>query len=231
MRVKTTFKRFKFDFYPTPPSCVSAIYTHLNTVEPNAFKGVKVLDAGAGTGIWGQVLKKKFPKNKYQLWGIDIQTMPKPDAYDYWITKTDFLSEYRHMLFTLGSFGLVVSNPPYKYGEEFVRKSLDLTRTGGYVIMLVRLAFLESIKRGTGLFEEYPPVRVSVLCRRPSFHLDKKTGSDAYMAITWQKGAHRTTAIDWLNWDYNSYWDGMREEAIEHLKNLGVLDEHLESKK
>ena len=37
MQVKTTYKRFNFDFYPTPPSCVEAIYKHIdkNMIVPN----------------------------------------------------------------------------------------------------------------------------------------------------------------------------------------------------
>ena len=231
MQVKTTFQRFKFDFYPTPPSCISAIYQHLSAKDPDILSCGNVLDAGAGTGMWGIVLKKLYPKKKYVLWGLDIQHLPKPNKYDYWLSGFDFLSELgNNPILAERKFQLVVSNPPYKYAEEFVRKSLSLTNYGGYVIMLVRLAFLESIKRGNGLHNEYPPRYVSVLSRRPSFHLDKKTGSDAYMAIVWQKGVYGETKLDWITWDYEDYWNELREEGRQHLVDLGVFDEHLESK-
>jgi len=232
--VKTTFKRFKFDFYPTPPSCVSAIFDDFKKRQPHFLTGwwdgkFKVLDAGAGTGIWGKVLKKKFPNLQFQLWGVDIQNLPNPKEYDYWLTNHDFLSEQGHLLITEDSYDMVMGNPPYKYAEEFVRKSLDLTKDGGYVIMLVRLAFLESIKRGTGLFKEVPPLYVSVLSRRPSFHQDGKTGSLAYCVVVWKKGTNSKTELAWLNWNYDSNWDYLRIEARQHLEKLGVFDEHLES--
>ena len=243
MVVKTTYKRFKHDYYPTPPSCVSAIlqksyseHNYIFTPERDNRTGVrevyKALDVGAGTGIWGKVLKKTFPKLPIQLWGLDIQPFPKPAEYDYWLSGTDFLSEQRNLLLTDDSFDLVMGNPPFKHAEKFVRRSLDLTKYGGYVIMLTRLAFLESIGRATGLFEEHPPATVTVLARRPSFHLDRKTGSLAYCATVWQKGIHDAiTELNWLNWNYDDKWEGIRQEAREHLIELGAFDEHLESKK
>lgn len=228
-RVKTTYKRFKYDFYPTPPSCVSAVYDHFDISNKGLYKS-KVLDAGAGTGVWGSVLKRKFPEANIKLLGVELQEIPKPALYDYWASNVDFLAELGnpHRVI-LDNFDFIVSNPPFKHAEEFVRRSLSLTNHGGYVIVLVRLAFLESIKRGTGLFQEYPPLRVSVLSRRPSFHLDGKTGSLAYMVGLWRKGVVKKTKLDWLNWNYEESWEGVRQEARNHLENLGVLDEHLES--
>jgi len=242
MIVKTTYKRFKHDYYPTPPSCVDAILRHtdenLNYVftpirnNRGGMSKYKVLDVGAGTGIWGKVLKRQLPRLPIQLWGLDIQPFPKPPEYNYWLSSVDFLSEQGNLLLTDASFDLIMGNPPYKFAEKFVRKSLDLTKHGGYVIMLTRLAFLESIGRATGLFEEFPPAMVTVLARRPSFHLDKKTGSLAYCAIVWQAGIHDAfTELNWLNWDYEDKWEGIRQEAREHLIDIGAFDEHLESKK
>jgi len=235
MTIKTTYKRFSHDYYPTPPSCVSAILEnarqhHQYILTPLTGQKLKVLDVGAGTGIWGKVLKHQLPKfQNLQIWGVDIQDFPKPVEYDYWI-RQDFLSEQGNLLMNKETFNLVMGNPPYKFAEQFVRKSLDLTKRGGYVIMLTRLAFLESIGRATGLFNEYIPECVTVLARRPSFHLDKKTGSLAYCVVTWKKDSYCDTQLDWLNWDYDDKWEGIRKEAREHLIKIGAFDEHLESK-
>ena len=240
MTVKTTYKRFKHDYYPTPPSCVDAIFRHvdenLNYVfipvrQMGGISKYKALDVGAGTGIWGKVLKRQLFRIPIQLWGVDIQHFPKPPEYDYWLSGTDFLSEQGNLLLISDTFDLVMGNPPYKYTEKFIKKSLDLTRYGGYVIMLTRLSFLESIGRATGLFEEFPPAIVTVLARRPSFHLSKKTGSQAYCSIVWQKGIHDAiTELNWLNWEYSDRWEDIKQEAREHLIKLGVFNEHLESK-
>jgi len=237
MVVKTTYKRFKHDYYPTPPSCVDAILDnadrhHRYMFTPLTGQKLKVMDAGAGTGIWGKVLRHQHLKNKsLQLWGVDIQSFPHPSEYDYWLSNVDFLSEQGNLLITDKSFDVVMGNPPYKFAEKFVKRSLDLTKRGGYVIMLTRLSFLESIGRATGLFDYYTPARVTVLARRPSFHLDRKTGSLAYCVITWQKDSYDETHLDWLLWNYDDKWDGVRREAREHLIELGAFDEHLESKK
>lgn len=238
MVIKTTYKRFKHDYYPTPPSCVDAIFIHAYKKLNYVFSVLRnrhgevlpytVLDVGAGTGIWGKVLKAQLPTLPMQLWGVDIQPFPQPAEYDQWLSHTDFLSEQGNLP---ANFDLVMGNPPYRDTEKFVRKSLDLTKYGGYVIMLTRLAFLESIGRATGLFEEYPPAMVTVLARRPSFHLDKKTGSLAYCYMVWQKGIYDAVSeLDWLNWNYDDKWEGIREEARKHLIDIGAFDEHLESK-
>jgi len=230
-------KRFKFDFYPTPPSCVSAIfknaeYHHQYIFKPMTGKNLNVLDTGAGTGIWGKVLRQQLPvHSRLQLWGIDLQKFEKPPEYDYWLSGIDFLSEQGNLLLTEKSFDVVMGNPPYKHAEEFIKRSLDLTKRGGYVIMLTRLSFLESIGRATGLFDYYTPQRVTVLARRPSFHLDRKTGSRAFCVLTWKKNEYDTTELDWMLWNYEDRWDGVRREAREHLIDLGAFNEHLESKK
>ena len=52
--------------------------------------------------------------------------------------------------------GDIVSNPPYKIAERFIRKALDTVTDGRKVCMFLKLTFLESKSRKQ-LFEQYPP--------------------------------------------------------------------------
>jgi len=52
--------------------------------------------------------------------------------------------------------GDIVTNPPYKFAQEFVENALKRVDTGRYVCMFLRVLFLESQSRKQ-LFVEQPP--------------------------------------------------------------------------
>lgn len=93
----------------------------------------------------------------------------------------------------------MIGNPPYRLAEEAVRWGLTHLRFGGAVVMLLRLAFLEGQARGRGLWREFPPSRVRVLTRRPSFTGNGKTDATAYAIFEWA-GSPKATTLDWLDW-------------------------------
>lgn len=53
-------------------------------------------------------------------------------------------------------YGDIVTNPPYKYAQEFVEHSLELVPEGSKVCMFLKLQFLEG-KQRKSFFEEHPP--------------------------------------------------------------------------
>lgn len=53
--------------------------------------------------------------------------------------------------------GDIITNPPYKYAQEFVEHALELIPNGHKVAMFLKLTFLES-KNRRSLFESNPPV-------------------------------------------------------------------------
>ena len=52
--------------------------------------------------------------------------------------------------------GNIVTNPPYKYAQEFVEKALSIIPEGKKVAMFLKLTFLEGKARRT-LFRSTPP--------------------------------------------------------------------------
>jgi len=132
-------------------------------------------------------------------YGVDIHKYETEDIYDK-VMVEDFLSND----FIPGKgYDLVYGNPPYLHAEEFVRQGLKVSRN---VYFLLRLAFLESKKRHFGLFTEFPPKRVYVLSRRPSFFSTKDKGktTDAisYAMFYWRKEYEGKPELDWLYWNY-----------------------------
>lgn len=57
--------------------------------------------------------------------------------------------------------GDILTNPPYKYAKEFVEKSLQLIDKDNYVIMYLKIQFLEGQKRRK-LFNKFPPIYIYI---------------------------------------------------------------------
>jgi hypothetical protein len=99
--------------------------------------------------------------------------------------------------------GDIITNPPYKYATEFVKKALDITSDGSKVAMLLKLTFLEGIKRRK-LFDDNPPKTVYVFSKRIKCAINgdfEHTGQSAmaYAWFVWQKGYKGDTVIKWVN--------------------------------
>jgi hypothetical protein len=157
-----------------------------------------IVDPCAGTGVWGVAARKRWPLA--EISGNDIRDVPKPPDYNQWIPCWNFLTQA-----VGGLADLVMMNPPYKDAEAFVRKGIKFCNTGGYVVALLRLAFLEGQARGRGLYLETPPQSVHVLVSRPSFMPEGhekagKTDATAYAIFIWQEGWQGQTKLGWLDW-------------------------------
>lgn len=103
----------------------------------------------------------------------------------------------------LGKFyGDIVTNPPYKYAQEFVEKSIELVPHGCKVAMFLKLTFLEG-KRRKEFYKKYPPIRVYVLSERKDCYKNgdftaKGSKAVAYAWFVWQKGFQGDPIIKWL---------------------------------
>jgi len=102
--------------------------------------------------------------------------------------------------------GDIVTNPPYKYAQEFIEKGLSLIPDGYKVAMFLKVQFLEGKKRKE-LFEKYPPKTVYVsssriMCaKNADFEgMHKGCGSAvAYAWYVWEKGYAGETVLKWIN--------------------------------
>jgi hypothetical protein len=96
----------------------------------------------------------------------------------------------------------IITNPPYKIANEFVTHALNLAPK---VYLLLRLAFLESIKR-TDILEHRGLARVHIFRRRlPMMHRDGWAGPRASSAIpfgwfVWSADHRGPTTIDRISW-------------------------------
>lgn len=101
--------------------------------------------------------------------------------------------------------GDIITNPPFRYAQDFVKKSLDIVDDGNKVAMFLRIQFLETKERKE-FFKSYPPkvIYVSssrILCAmNGEFENYAKNGSAAcYCWFIWEKGYKGETILKWFN--------------------------------
>ena len=59
--------------------------------------------------------------------------------------------------------GDIVTNPPYKFAQEFIEHALTLVPEGNKVCMFLKVQFLEGVERRK-MFEEYPHLQTQIYC-------------------------------------------------------------------
>jgi hypothetical protein len=102
--------------------------------------------------------------------------------------------------------GDIITNPPYKYAQQFVEHALELIPEGNRVAMFLKIQFLEG-KARRELFNKYPPKVIYVassrlLCaKNGEFEKMRQGGGSAvaYAWFIWQKGFKGETVVRWFN--------------------------------
>ena len=98
--------------------------------------------------------------------------------------------------------GDIVTNPPYKHAEDFIRKAYELIPDGRKVCMFLKLTFLES-KARKKLFKEIPLKTLYVSSSRIKCYKNnnRSYGSSAiaYGWYVWEKGYTGEPIIKWIN--------------------------------
>lgn len=175
--------RIKNDSYPTPEWLTEAIIPVLQKRLGENFNSASVLEPACGAGQMLRVLKKHWPNAVgTDLVGsppVDFTTAPAEPKYD-----------------------LIITNPPYLYAEQFVRRAMEWRRNENSIVaMMLRINFLGSKKRARWLRECLPAIYVTP--KRPKFSVNKdgKLGSDAteYAWFLWQAPFKKTSEIGILH--------------------------------
>lgn len=100
--------------------------------------------------------------------------------------------------------GDIITNPPYKYAQEFVEKALQIIPNGYKVAMFLKIQYLEG-KRRRKLFDTMPPKRIWVSSSRLNcakngdFETYKTNSAASYAWFVWEKGFRGDTIIKWFN--------------------------------
>lgn len=172
-------EREEHDYYATEPKALELL------LEKESFKNV--WECACGGGHLAEVLKSHNILSR----ATDLINR------NYGTGELDFL-EYsgKHD-------GDIITNPPYKYAQQFIEKAIDCVNEGSKVAMFLRIQFLEGKARGK-MFDKYPPRVVYVSRTRLKCAIggefDKMTGSaTCYAWYVWEKGYTGDTVIKWIN--------------------------------
>lgn len=132
------------------------------------------------------------------------------EAHGYDVRSTDLIyrgygeAEMVDFLKAEGGFdGDIITNPPYKYALEFVKKALQMVGTGRKVAMFLKLTFLEG-KGRKQFFLENPPKTVYVsssrlICAVNGNFKTITSSAVAYAWFVWEKGFAGEPVIRWIN--------------------------------
>lgn len=171
----------KSDYYTTPVDKIVEFLNAFNEHEDILLKpDTLILDPAAGGCLqhpmsYPEALKR-INVGSNNIYTIDIRQDSLADV------KGDYLK-----MDCKGKYDVIFTNPPFVLARDFIEKALDDIKKDGFVIMLLRLNFLESKKR-KDLWGKYMPKYIFTYSERLSFTDDGKTDSVAYAHYCWQKG-------------------------------------------
>lgn len=172
------------DFYATDPESLEIF---LKALERDNIKlHYDIWECACGQGHLSEVLKSKG----YHVVSSDLINRGY-GAYD-----VNFLEN------KLEWEGDILTNPPYKYAKEFVEKALEVTRQGAYVVMFLKIQFLEGKDRRK-LFEKYPPKYVYVNSARQTCYINgdmsnKMSSASCYCWFVWENGFKGEPIVRWI---------------------------------
>lgn len=181
------------DYYPTPPAATHALCEFLRDVLHEATHEMTCLEPAAGGGHMVDVLDSYFAS----VTGRDVV-----DHARRGFEMRDYLADG---LFQTQAerFDWAITNPPFKHALEFTLNMLRDAKRG--VAVLVRVAFLEGIKRHRDLFAQRPPNHMITFSRR--LHMvegrlpEPGDGSSAtaYCWLIWCHQANDVAAFHWAD--------------------------------
>lgn len=170
-----------YDFYATDPKAVELLLNS-ETFSRN------VWEPACGEGHISKVLQEYW----YHVYSTDVVDRGFGDGI------FDFL---KGEVKSCSVNADIITNPPYKYAQQFVEKAIDAVSVGHKVAMFLKLTFLEGNKRQK-LFSIYPPKTVYVCADRfkcgKNGHFDSERSAVAYCWMVWEKGFYGVPQLRWL---------------------------------
>lgn len=174
------------DYYATDPKALELL------LEQESFSN-DVWECACGEGHLSEVLINNGYKVKstdlidrgYGIGGVDFLEIPLQEQVD----------------------ADIITNPPYKYAQDFVEKAIESISDGHKVAMFLKLQFLEG-KTRRKLFDKYPPSKIYVAsgrincCKNGDFSAENRkshSSAQAYAWFIWEKPFHGDTVVKWFN--------------------------------
>ena len=175
-------EREQNDFYSTDPEALELLLDKLE--EDGIELQHYIMEPACGMGHLSEVLKK----HGYNVLSYDLIDRGYGEVQDF----------FRFVHTSMD----ILTNPPYKYAQEFVEHSLDIMTEGSKCVMLLKIQFLEGQSRRE-LFKKYPPKYVYVFSKRQTCYINgdmskKMSSATCYCWFIWEKGFKGEPVIRWI---------------------------------
>ena len=175
------------DFYATDPYTLEIFLEALKRDDIQLHTNIH--ECACGNGILSEVLKK----HGYNVYSSDLIDR----GYRGGTYGMDFLKATKPLL----PFD-ILTNPPYRFSSDFVEHALEISHEGSYVVMLLKIQFLEG-KARRKLFDKYPPKYVYVNSERQTCYINgdmtkKMSSATCYCWYIWEKGYKGEPTIRWI---------------------------------
>jgi hypothetical protein len=172
------------DNFPTPPWATRALMEHV-IADAGPFRKLSCLEPACGAGHMARPLKEYFGKVE----AADIH------PYGY-----GSIGDFLNMPLQSGSVDWVITNPPFRLAEDFIKRALIVARRG--VAILARTVFIESVGRYREIFEQTPPAKFAQFTERVPMvkgRLDAKASTaTGYAWIVWEKQETEVPRLMWV---------------------------------
>ena len=178
--VNPNAEREKNDFYATNPHALEIVMPMFKDILHN-----NVWECACGQGHLSNVLKN----NGYNVKSSDLIDRGYGEVVNFLQCNERF-------------DGDILTNPPFKLAEQFVKKSFELINDGNYAIFFLKVQFLES-KTRKELFKNYPLKYLIVNSERQQCAKDAdfkhlKATTQCYCWYVFQKGYTGEPIIKWI---------------------------------
>jgi hypothetical protein len=165
------------DYYATPPLAVEKLLKKEN------FNNV--WECACGEGHISEILKQ------HNIHGLSSDLVDR----GYGLQEDFLLTNREHN-------GDIITNPPFSKSTEFTLKAMTTLRGGRKLALLLRIQFLESVKRQE-LFKKFPPKFVYVFirnirCARNGDFEHASGNASTYAWFIWEKGYAGEPIIRWI---------------------------------
>lgn len=174
------YKREEHDYYATEPKAMYKLLDY-ETFNKN------VWECACGEGNLSEVLKEKG----YNVYSTDLIDRGYGDEHFDFITSN------------IKFDGDIITNPPFKYVNEFILKALESVEEGSKVAMFMKLSYVSGVKRYKEIYSKYPPQRIYIFSKRVSCAKNNKielfkSGGIDYAWFVWEKGKYSPTELKWI---------------------------------
>lgn len=171
------------DFYATNPKALEVFLEMIN--QDGIILPHRICEPSCGAGHLSEVLKNH---------GYEVDSY---DLYNHGYGKIGF-----DFLKSTMKAECFLTNPPYKYALRFVQKALENVLPNGYVIMFLKIQFLEGKERYK-FFKKNPPKYVYVNssrqnCARNADFTTYSGSAVCYAWFIWERGFSGEPIIRWI---------------------------------